>query len=292
LTGRPIWLSHLRFIAAGATFCPLMALLGAKRPQDRGWQFVVLSLLGMIVFYALTELAYRPDRPPALHWVVRWLLIVPLVVIGLMNHVLTRYWLPATLVALGQALLFWPQFPELQGRLPTWLNDAARAGDTVALAGIACLSAAVLVVSLWQFSWRVADEPRILATSATGLNRLWLDFRDSFGALWGLRVAARFNQSAEQLDWPVRLAWGGLRPTARVPEGTADSPPPHQRAMRQVLESMLRRFVDNSWLASRWPDGREPRAAPQHLSPGAGAGFAESAGAARSGEPRTASLQG
>src|SRR5947207_15646173 len=83
------WLSHLRFLAAGATFCPLMALLGAKRPQDRGWQFVVLSLWGLVAFYGLTELAYRPHRPPELHGVVRWLLVAPLVTMGLVNHLPT-----------------------------------------------------------------------------------------------------------------------------------------------------------------------------------------------------------
>ena len=72
----------------------------------------------MVLFYGLTELAYRPDRPPTLHWVVRWLLIAPLVIIGLPNHLLTRYWLSAVLVALGQVLLLSPQFPELQGWMP------------------------------------------------------------------------------------------------------------------------------------------------------------------------------
>src|SRR5262249_3512281 len=83
------WLPHLRLTAAGTTFCPLMALLGAKRPQDRGWQFVVLSLWVLVAFYALTELAYRPHRPPELHSVVRWLLVAPLVGMGLANHLFT-----------------------------------------------------------------------------------------------------------------------------------------------------------------------------------------------------------
>src|SRR5665213_1187764 len=37
-TLRAEWGMPLRFAAAMATFCPLMALLGAKRPQDRAWQ--------------------------------------------------------------------------------------------------------------------------------------------------------------------------------------------------------------------------------------------------------------
>src|SRR5688572_13251151 len=38
------WLAHVRYLAAVATLCPSVAVLGAKRPQDRGWQFIVASL--------------------------------------------------------------------------------------------------------------------------------------------------------------------------------------------------------------------------------------------------------
>ncbi len=317
----PIWISHLRFLAAGATFCPLMALLGAKRPQDRGWQFVVLSLLGLIVFYGLTELAYRPDRPPALHWVVRWLLIAPLVTIGLLNHLLTRYWLPAILVAVGQVLLLSPQFPELQGWLPAWLTEGPRAGDAVALVGIACLSAAALVVCLAGFPGRrrVAElarvqPPRSLATSATnesGFDRVWLDFRDAYGALWGLRVAARFNQSAQQLGWGVRLGWRGLEATvgphgdrsrgrvsprlvfaSRRDVATCLDPSRHEQAMRQVLQSLLRRFVDADWLAARWREDGELGASPKHLGASDAAGCAESAGPLPARNPTTRRQEG
>ncbi len=174
---RAPWMSHVRFIAAGATFCPLMALLGAKRPQDRGWQFVVWSLLGLVAFYGLTELAYRPHRPVALHAVVRWLLIAPLLAIGLSNYLPTRFWLPAILVAAGQVLLLSPQFPELQGLLPAWLTDGPQAGDAAALAGIMAVSTGVLVAI--SLSKRPRHEGR--TTETTPLDRVWLDFRDAFG---------------------------------------------------------------------------------------------------------------
>src|SRR4051794_207498 len=48
----------LRFIAATSTFCPLMALLGAKRPQDRGWQFIVFSLWVVLALPGLEWLLF------------------------------------------------------------------------------------------------------------------------------------------------------------------------------------------------------------------------------------------
>jgi hypothetical protein len=43
----------LRFFAATLTFCPLMALMGAKRPQDRAWHFIVLSLWVVLALPAM-----------------------------------------------------------------------------------------------------------------------------------------------------------------------------------------------------------------------------------------------
>ena len=40
--------SPLDFAAAMIVFCPAMALLGAKRPQDKPWQLIVLSLWGIL----------------------------------------------------------------------------------------------------------------------------------------------------------------------------------------------------------------------------------------------------
>src|SRR5262245_21972391 len=34
----------LKFAAAALTLCPAVAVLGAKRPQDRAWHWIVLSL--------------------------------------------------------------------------------------------------------------------------------------------------------------------------------------------------------------------------------------------------------
>src|SRR6188768_3774482 len=42
------WLAPLRFCAAVLSFCPFVSVLGAKRPQHLAWNFVVLSLWGIV----------------------------------------------------------------------------------------------------------------------------------------------------------------------------------------------------------------------------------------------------
>ena len=111
----------------------------------------------------------------------------------------------------------------------------------LALAGIAVLSMSALVV-IWR---------RRVSTQTASFDRAWLDFRNAFGALWGLRVAARFNQSAQQLHWTVRLGWHGLEAAVTAPNPPSDLTGEHH-AMEQVLGSLLRRFVDDdSWRSRR-----------------------------------------
>src|SRR5262245_57743439 len=48
-------------IAATATFCPLVSLLGAKRPQHRAWQWIVLSLWAVAALPAIESLIVHPN---------------------------------------------------------------------------------------------------------------------------------------------------------------------------------------------------------------------------------------
>jgi hypothetical protein len=261
----PSWLPHARFLAAGATFCPFVALLGAKRPQDRAWQFVVLSLLALVVFFGLTELAFWPGRPPSLHWIVRWLLVAPLLAMGAANYLLTRYWLPGLVAALGKFILLLPQFPELHGGLPAALAGGTNSYDRIAAAGLVCLSSAVALA--WALGRRgasrrsevvrseAARHPSSRAADPRVLDRGWLDFRDQFGTFWALRVAGRINQSAEQLGLGVRLSWQGLTREGAgldAPAKAADLDGPTAASLRRVIQSLLRRFVNDEWLARRW----------------------------------------
>ncbi|MBX6311878.1 MAG: hypothetical protein IRY99_02995, partial [Isosphaeraceae bacterium] len=73
---------------------------------------------------------------------------------------------------------------------------------------------------------------------ASGLERLWLWFRDGWGVVWALRIQERFNRSAQAAGWPIRLAWSGAigvegAPAVEIPE-----------AAEGMLKGLLRRFAE------------------------------------------------
>jgi hypothetical protein len=227
------WVSHLRYAAAVTTFCPLMALLGAKRPQDRAWPLIVLSLWVILALPAGQAIVHRPDMALRLHAAWRWFLLI-LIAVGLINALPTRYWPSALLTAAGQALLLRPNLPVVSSDpfLPVpwvWRLEP--------IAGLLLLSAAAV---LWAMG-----VPRA-APAARPLDRVWIDFRDAFGVVWALRVADRFNDTARICRWPARLGWHGLAPESEPGPELDDE-------MRRALATLLRRFVSPEWIQQRMP---------------------------------------
>ncbi|MCO6459459.1 MAG: hypothetical protein J5I93_29455, partial [Pirellulaceae bacterium] len=100
-------LTAWRFLAATAALCPGMAVLGAKRPQDRAWSFIVAALWGMLGLPALKVLLLPAVATLSLHPAQSWFLAV-LGVAPVVNWLPTRYWLSALLVGAGLAWLVWP----------------------------------------------------------------------------------------------------------------------------------------------------------------------------------------
>lgn len=229
----PVWTTHVELVAAALTFCPLMALLGAKRPQDRAWQFIVLSLAIVLLLPAAEALAFRPGAPVAMHAARRWFLVI-LLAVTLVTGMPTRRWLATLLLVAGQVLLLGKHVPGLGS--VTEALEAWRVPLGMLLVALALVAAAL--------PWPRRQD------GLAPWDRTWLDFRDSFGTLWSLRVIERFNDTARRSDWPVRLKWGGyefegVEPTAEL---TA--------AMRAAMASLLWRFVPGEWLDRRWPEVR------------------------------------
>ncbi len=233
------WVMPLRLLAATSSFCPTMALLGAKRPQDRGWQFIVVALWGVLSlpgFHWLLFGGVREMHPAQLGF------FAILVGVGLVNGTGTRYWPASVLYAAGQALLLAP----FVWIVAPWIDPTV--GSCAGLASM---------IGGW---WLMAIRWPPARSAHMGLDRVWFDFRDAFGAVWSLRVMERMNASAAMYAWPVRLTWNGFVPYASEQDEADGGPPVLQvpSAVEPSLRTLLRRFVSAEWIDERM--NRDPSA--------------------------------
>jgi hypothetical protein len=216
------WLAQARFAAATGTFCPVMALLGAKRPQNGPWQFVVFSLWLVLSLASIEWLLFggAPEIHPA-----RLAFLLILVGTGAVCGVGTRFWPSSLLFAAGQIAILSPIFAG------TTLD--APSATPFGLAAIVC--AWLLLAADWPAARQ----------SASPLDRLWLDFRDALGAAWALRVAQRMNASAKMQGWPVWLGWNGFE---RREGGQIRQVPD---VVEESFRAILGRFLSPEWIDAR-----------------------------------------
>ena len=225
----PAWARPLRFVVAVTSFCPLMALLGAKRPQDRAWQFIVLSLWLVLALPGIEWLLMGVSRAQELH-PARVAFLITLAMIGALNVLPTRFWPAGLLCLAAQAALLGPYVP----------LGAPVTATTGPLWGLALALAAISLVSAG-----VPRRPRV----SHALDRAWLDFRDAWGTAWALRVIQRVNASSSMYGWNVVLAWHGFQSVDGAPLEHAD--PRIVVAVGDMLKTPLRRFVSPDWISQR-----------------------------------------
>jgi len=234
--GQTLLPQALRFVAAMTTFCPLMAVLGAKRPQHRGWQVIVLSLLGLLWMPSLQSLLFFSGDALYVPAAWSWLMFI-LLALGLVNYLPTRF-APSCLLAVGgQWLLMAGHLPLFSVELPAWSRMAAPL----------CFGVAALFITCGLPRRRMRH-----GAFDAGLDRVWLDFRDAFGTAWALRVSQRLNETTTVCRWPLVLTWDGFRPAAdkQQPESLVLSA--QLRAeVGKALRTVLRRFVSPDWFADR-----------------------------------------
>ena len=160
------------------------------------------------------------------------MLIVP----GVVNYLPTRHCLAALLFGAGQLIL-----------LAAYLPGGNLAGSQNPLPAVVPIVAA-MAFAQWPARLRPRQDP---------LDRLWRDFCNAYGLVWGLRVAERFNASAAANHWPVRLAWWGFRSPAGGGERGLSAA--EREAVADNLASWLRRFVEPAWIAERLGTDSRPR---------------------------------
>ncbi len=223
----------LRFLTGAMTFAPLMSVLGAKRPQHRAWHFVVLSMWGVVALPAIENLVLHPEQSLTLPG-VRSLFLMGLIMVGVINWLPTPLGPAAVLFGAGQVLWFAPYTPFLLNAAPDCSNAYASA----------CWVSATAVARVIEVITQRMRKP--------GYNRLWRDFRDRFGVLWGVRVLERINAATISNRWAIRLTWAGFRQTdgGRTNDETPIAPE-IAPTMDTVIDNLLRRFVTAEWIAKR-----------------------------------------
>lgn len=238
---------YVDYCVAVLFIAPTLALLGAKRPQNAAWQFIVATLVGVLMMPVVQGWAHG-DHEPHVHVLFRWILVAH-IAFGLANYSITSYAGPAVVFAVAQTAVVFNYLPMMIAEKYAQSVLAGGVGMTAALCW-ACY---------------VALRP---SAQVPGLQRLWIDFRDAYGAVWALRVAERLNAAAKQHGWPVEFTWGGIlvvdreksaanspnKPSepARASEAALNSLPPEVRhRVERELRSMLRRFVSHEWIVRR-----------------------------------------
>ncbi|MCA9257974.1 MAG: hypothetical protein KDA61_02185 [Planctomycetales bacterium] len=210
----------LRYFAASLACCPVVAVLGAKRPQDRAWQWTVLSLWGVLTLPLWHTVATGGE---AVELTGLWrLFFVGLCAMTLLCYGPSRNRWASLAAMLGQACLLAPF---------AW-PDAGLSSDAAPAAGLACFAASALSIR------------RYLGASKRpipGPLQRWQEFLDGWGAFWTVRLAARVNQTAELQRWPVRASVTGFYAIDEAID--VDALPSEQLAqIDATLDSLLWRF--------------------------------------------------
>lgn len=231
--GRPL-AGQLVYVMVLLTFAALVSVLNARRPGDTAWA-ILMALLVVVFLLPWLEgpgLARKAHGLGRLRLDAPWTIFYGLVVIaGVTNYLPTRYGPAACWLLLGLVLEYL-----LLTRDEFRLSRGGRLWPAVPW---------TLAAAVWTAAWRAGRPVR----AASDLEAAWLWFRDHWGVVWALRIAERFNRTAESLGWPFRLGWFGVVPVAAEPvePPAPGSLPP---AAATTLTSLLRRFADPERIAA------------------------------------------
>jgi hypothetical protein len=219
--GAALWPGPLatttRYVALSLTGCAGVAVLGARRPGVTAWNFVVAGLLAVLLLPLLEGV---DDLSP-----VRAFFLGATVAVGLLNYLPTRLAPAGVLLGIGCTTEFLTLvWSDPESALPAELATAGRF---------------LLAVSPWVALARFRQR----GGARSEFDRIWLDFRDRYGLVWGQRLREQFNNAAAHAGWPVELRWRGLR-RPETPDSAASAmlSVEDQKEMVATLRALLKRF--------------------------------------------------
>lgn len=224
------WHEAIQYSAHSLIFCPFMSLLGARRPQNRMWEMVVITLWFILVLPALEAVIVRPGQNYDTQGIRAWFMMI-LIFVSSMNIILGRFWICGFLIGCAQ-------FALVNAHLPSWLQIQSTA---MVPWGLGFAIAALIAM----FALRKPDRSKMRVE-----NQVWLDYRDMFGGMWALRIRERINATAKMNDWDLRLEWDGFTAADGTP--LPDTlPADTQRILHLNFWNLMRKFVSQSWIDQR-----------------------------------------
>jgi hypothetical protein len=170
-----------RHLALSVTGCAGVAVLGARRPGVRAWNFVVCGLLAVLLLPVVQGAGVAQVATEFR------IFLAAVLAVGLSNYLPTRACPGALVIGIGCGLMFAKVYEAAAGfclGLGPWI--------------------ALLLLSRKR--------------ERTEADLLWLDFRDRFGIVWGQRIREQMNRAAANAGWPVTLTWHGLERKENVDE--------------------------------------------------------------------------
>ena len=242
---------HAWYACAVLALCPPMAVLGSRRPGIRVWTWFILFPMLLALGWPLIALRLQGSELRGLLLETPQLVAFTLIlVMSIGNYLGTRFTLSALLY--GASIL--AIVVSSSTCCPAWLTNRAT---------VRFWSTLLTVLAIY-LTW--ASRPMV----SNRLDRLWFDFFDTFGIVWGRRIQDRVNFIATKECWPARLELDGfvwLDEAGTIPEGGAESEsdrkPEHDARLYESsvknIESrieytfrwVLRRFVDPAWIDER-----------------------------------------
>ena len=230
-----------------------MAVLGSRRPGVRVWAWFILFPMLFALGWPLIALRLQGSELRGLHLetpqVVTFLLVL---VMSLGNYLGTRFTLSTLLYGASILAIVASSWVDC----PAWLSNrsAVRFWSTFLNVFAICLTGTL-------------SRP----ISKNRFDRLWFDFFDTFGIVWGRRIQDRLNFIATKEGWPTRLELNGfewsdeLKPAASVlVQNTSELPKLEtelqrrnfqvnqvEKRMEYTFRWLLRRFVDPPWIDER-----------------------------------------
>jgi len=244
---------HVWYACAVLALCPPMAVLGSRRPGTRVWMWFILFPMLLALAWPLVAVRLQGSELRGVQLELPQLCaFVLILVMGVGNYLGTRF----TLSALLYAAAVLASVVSMSSIAPSWLKDRqyVRLGCSATMA--------LAIISIWS-SRRPIPVARF--------DRLWFDFFDTFGVVWGRRIQDRMNYLAHKESWPFRLELDGFvevdqgRVSDRSQSNVTDSksmlrhvsnqtPPAlvdYDSRIEHTFRWLLRRFVDPPWIDRR-----------------------------------------